>query len=75
MVVVENAARGLVEGAIVRIELENRAVGRLRATSIVKGFADAILWLLVAVLLLRGGTEGRKCMMEHTNYARLIGFR
>lgn len=50
------AARGLVDGAaIVRIELVSRAVGRLRATSIVRGFADAIVWLLVAVLLLRGG--------------------
>lgn len=47
------------------MELVSRAVGRLRATSIVRGFADAIVWLLVAVLLLRGGIEGRKCMMEH----------
>lgn len=74
-VVVEKAARGLVAGAaIVRIELElvSRAVGRLRATSIVRGFADAIVWLLVAVLLLRGGIEGRK-MYGACNSVRLIG--
>lgn len=49
--VVENAARTVLEGAIVvrfAIELVSRAVGRLRATSIVIGFADAIMWLLVA---------------------------
>ena len=46
--VVENAAKALVEGVKGRTELESLAVGRLRATSMVKGFADAIVWLLVA---------------------------
>lgn len=46
---VENAASGLVVvGVNVRIVFVNRDVGRLRATSIVKGFAGAILLLLVA---------------------------
>jgi hypothetical protein len=46
--VVENAAKELVNGVKGRIELESLVVGRLRATSMVKGFADAIVWLLVA---------------------------
>ena len=45
---VENATSALVEGVKVRTELESLAVGRLRATSMVKGFADAIVVLLVA---------------------------
>jgi hypothetical protein len=47
--VVENAAKELVAGVKGRTELESQAVGRLRATSMVKGFADAIVWLLVAI--------------------------
>jgi hypothetical protein len=47
-VLVENAARGLEEGTCGRTAFESLAVARLRATSIVKGLADAIVWLLVA---------------------------
>ncbi len=50
--VVENAANELTEGEKGRIELDILAIGRLRTTSIVKGFADAMMWLLVARLLL-----------------------
>jgi len=57
---VENAASGLEEHANGRIALENLAVGRLRATSIVKGFADAIVWLLVARTVGEGGIEVQK---------------
>ena len=46
--VVENAAKELVPGVNGRMELESLAVGRLRATSMVKGFADAIVRSLVA---------------------------
>ena len=46
--VVENAVRALTEGVKGRTALESLAVGRLRATSIVKGFADAIVRSLVA---------------------------
>jgi hypothetical protein len=56
-VLVENAARELEGGANVRTALESLAVGRRRATSIVKGFADAIVWFLVAKWLKRGGIE------------------
>jgi hypothetical protein len=45
-----SAASGLFADVRCRNELESLAVGRLRATSIVKGFADAIVWLLVASL-------------------------
>jgi hypothetical protein len=51
---VENAARGPVVAVNGRMELESLAVGRLRTTSIAKGFADAMLWLLVARSLKRG---------------------
>jgi hypothetical protein len=44
----ERAASGLVAGVMGRKELDSLAVGRLRATSMVKGFVDAIVWLLVA---------------------------
>jgi len=44
----------LVEDVNGRMELESLAVGRLRATSIVRGFADAIVWLLVALWYDRG---------------------
>ena len=54
-VVGENTARGLVVGVKGRTALESLAVGRLRAMSIVKGFADAMMWLLVARFLWRGG--------------------
>jgi hypothetical protein len=50
-VVGENTARGLVVGVKGRTALESLAVGRLRAMSIVKGFADAMMWLLVARFL------------------------
>ena len=53
--VVENAAKELVAGVIVRMELESLTVGWLRTTSMVKGFADAIMRLLVA----KGVEEGR----------------
>ena len=46
--VVENAARAPVEGVKGRTELESLVIGRLRATTMVKGFADAMMWLLVA---------------------------
>ena len=46
--VVENAAKALVVGANGRTALESLAVGLLRTTSIMKGFADAIVRLLVA---------------------------
>jgi hypothetical protein len=52
--VVENATMELVEDVNGRMELESLAVGRLRATSIVRGFADAIVWLLVALWYDRG---------------------
>jgi hypothetical protein len=52
--VVENAAAEFVTGVKVRTALENLAVGWLRATSIVKGFADAIVWLLVANVVEEG---------------------
>jgi hypothetical protein len=44
---VENVARAPVAGAKVRTEFASLAVGRLRTTSIVRGFVDAIVWLLV----------------------------
>jgi hypothetical protein len=47
-VLVEKAGKGLEEAARGRTALESLVAGRLRATSIVKGFADAIVWLLVA---------------------------
>lgn len=53
----ENAARRLEEGANGRAAFESLAAWRPRATSIVKGFADAIVWLLVAKSLERGGLE------------------
>jgi len=46
-----SAAKGLVAGVKGLMELDSLAVGRLRATSMVKGFADAIVCLLVAKLL------------------------
>jgi hypothetical protein len=46
--VVENAARAFVEAGKGRTELESLTDGRLRATSMVKGFADAIVSLLAA---------------------------
>jgi len=67
-VVVENTARGLVVGVKGRTELESLTVGRLRATSIVKGFADAMMWLLVAIFLWRGGgvdRNGRRSIVTH----------
>jgi hypothetical protein len=57
--VVENTARGLVVGVKGRTELESLTVGRLRATSIVKGFADAMMWLPVAMFLWSGGGVDR----------------
>ena len=59
-VVVENTARGLVVGVKGRTALESLTVGRLRATSIVKGFVDAMMWLLVARFLWRGGGGGNE---------------
>lgn len=53
-VVVEKAARALEVGVKVRAALESLAVGRLRATSIVKGFADAMMGLLVAIVVGEG---------------------
>jgi hypothetical protein len=44
----DNAEIGVVAGAKARIEWGSLAVGRLRTTSMVKGFIDAIVWLLVA---------------------------
>jgi len=44
----DNAERGIVVGVKARAELESLAVERLRATSIVKGLIDAIVWVLVA---------------------------
>lgn len=55
---VEKAASELVVGAKGRTELVSLAAGRLRATSIVKGFAGAMIWLLVAVLVKRGEFGG-----------------
>lgn len=46
--VVENAASELAVGAKGRREFDILDSGRLRTTSIVKGFADAMMWLLVA---------------------------
>jgi hypothetical protein len=46
--VVENDARALVECMKGRTGLKSLDVGRLRATSMVKGFADAMMWVLVA---------------------------
>jgi hypothetical protein len=54
---VENAATEEVVGVKGRTELESLTAGRLRTTSIVKGFADAMLLLLVAGLLKRGVFE------------------
>jgi len=53
-VVVENAARGIEVGVKGRTELDSLAAGRLLATSIVKGFADAMIWLLVAIVVVEG---------------------
>ncbi len=53
-VVVENAARGEVVGVNVRMDEASLAVGRLRATSMVKGFADAILCCYSRQVLMRG---------------------
>jgi len=50
--VVENAAIELVvDGVKVRKEFAILAVGLLRTTSMVNGFADAMMWLLVASLV------------------------
>jgi hypothetical protein len=46
--VVENSANVPVEDVKGRIELESLAVGRLRATNMIKGFAGAIIRLLTA---------------------------
>ena len=54
---VEKAARELVAGAKVRTEFDRLAVGRLRTTSIVKGFTDAMMSLLVVMFLTRGGLK------------------
>ncbi len=58
-VLVENVARGLEEGTSGRTAFQSLAIGWLRATSIVKGLAYAIMGLLVAKLLKRGGVELR----------------
>jgi hypothetical protein len=75
-VLVEQAGKGLEEAARGRTALESLAAGRLRATSIVKGFADAIVWLLVARWLKRGGLEvwkrERRCRTR-TNVFAVIG--
>jgi hypothetical protein len=75
-VLVEKAGKGLEEAARRRTALESLATGRLRATSIVKGFADAIVWLLVARWLKRGGLEvwkrERRCRTR-TNAFAVIG--
>jgi hypothetical protein len=47
------AATGLVAGAKGRMELESLTAGRLRATSIVRGFVNAIVLLLAARYLRR----------------------
>ena len=47
---VEKAARDEVLGANGRVEFASRDAGRQRTTSIVRGFADAMLLLLVASL-------------------------
>ena len=47
--VVENAARQAVEVVYAGAEVKSFAAGRLRATRIVKGFADAIVRLLVGI--------------------------
>lgn len=77
-VLVEKAGKGLEETARGRTALESLAAGRLRATSIVKGFADAIVWLLVARWLKRGGLEvwkrERRCRTR-TNAFAVIGLR
>ena len=39
-----SVARGPVVGVKGLMELDSLTVGRLRATSMVKGFADAIVW-------------------------------
>jgi hypothetical protein len=52
--VVENGAKEFVAGVKGRTELESLAVGRLRATSMVKGFADAIVWVLAANVVEEG---------------------
>jgi hypothetical protein len=46
--VVEKAATRVAAGVNGRRDVESAAAGRLRATSVVKGLADAIVWLLVA---------------------------
>lgn len=48
--VVEKAATAtrVAAGVNGRRDVESAAAGRLRATSVVKGLADAIVWLLVA---------------------------
>lgn len=48
---VEKAARGEEVGVNERVEFARWTAGRQRTTSIVKGFADAMLLLLVASLL------------------------
>lgn len=50
---VEKAASELVVGTNGRTEPVSLVAGRLRTTSIVKGFVDAMIWLLAAVLLKR----------------------
>jgi hypothetical protein len=73
-VLVENAARGIEEGATGRTACKSLAVGRLRATSIVKGFADAIVWLLVARSLKRGAIMSGNRSLD-VGYRLIIGAR
>lgn len=49
ILLVENAARGAEEGVNVRTERQSCTAGRLRATSEVRGAADAMMGVLVAM--------------------------
>jgi hypothetical protein len=76
-VLVENAARELEGDASGRTALENLAAGRLRVTSMVKGFGDVIMWLLVARWSKRGGIEvwkSRSRCRAWTNASKMIGW-
>jgi hypothetical protein len=55
---VENVARELVVGVMGRTELESLVVGRLRATSIAQGFADAMMVVARGKVIAEGWFTG-----------------
>jgi len=57
-------ATGTAVGVKGRIEFESLDVGRLRTTSMVRGFVDAIEWLLVVYLLEEGDNKSSRGVVK-----------